>query len=604
MSVKTFKPLPVGNEDFVSLRNKGHYYVDKTPYLKNVFTDPSSVLLFTRPRRFGKTLLMDMFASYLRLAPDGSDNRKYKEKIFEGLEILKDKEFSDKYMGQFPVICLSLKSVDGRDFKDAYGKLAELVAGLGEQFSFLKDSEKISKEQKEELSILSNKLKLINPDYSFILTGSLKTYSNCLYKHYGKKVILLIDEYDVPFAKASEKGYHSDMVTLISQFFDVMKITPNNNDYEEYPIEKIVLTGCLKVAKNSIFTGVNNISVNTVISREPSFDSIIGFTKDETLKLLKDYELEEYTSMVKENYDGYRFNKKEMFCPWDVVKFVNQARELKDNGSEDEVFAENYWINSTSSNVLLSYLGYLSDKATEKMQSLMSNESIETYINDSMNYDTLSKHDEVDFFSLLLHTGYLTSDGYRTVDEESGKPKALYSLRIPNLEIRECFESNILEHFKEKATLGENKAMLIANALFEGDCDTARVNIRELLRGYVSVRDFATKAKPENFYHGFLSGVFTNCSDGISDYLSNNVSGDGYADIIFKNADEDTVVVVEIKSSKSDDDFLEDTRAALEQIESNRYYEPYLKKVNVKTIYCYGISFYKKDCYIEVKKIK
>ena len=171
MSVKTFKPLPVGNEDFVSLRNKGHYYVDKTSYLKNVFTDPSSVLLFTRPRRFGKTLLMDMFASYLRLAPDGSDNRKYKEKIFEGLEILKDKEFSDKYMGQFPVICLSLKSVDGRDFKDAYGKLAELVAGLGEQFSFLKDSEKISKEQKEELSILSNKLKLINPDYSFILTG-------------------------------------------------------------------------------------------------------------------------------------------------------------------------------------------------------------------------------------------------------------------------------------------------------------------------------------------------------------------------------------------------------------------------------------------------
>ena len=314
MSVKTFKPLPVGNEDFVSLRNKGHYYVDKTSYLKNVFTDPSSVLLFTRPRRFGKTLLMDMFASYLRLAPDGSDNRKYKEKIFEGLEILKDKEFSDKYMGQFPVICLSLKSVDGRDFKDAYGKLAELVAGLGEQFSFLKDSEKISKEQKEELSILSNKLKLINPDYSFILTGSLKTYSNCLYKHYGKKVILLIDEYDVPLAKASEKGYHSDMVTLISQFFDVMKITPNNNDYEEYPIEKIVLTGCLKVAKNSIFTGVNNISVNTVISREPSFDSIIGFTKDETLKLLKDYELEEYTSMVKENYDGYRFNKKEASC--------------------------------------------------------------------------------------------------------------------------------------------------------------------------------------------------------------------------------------------------------------------------------------------------
>ena len=310
MTEKTFKPLPLGNEDFVSLRNKGHYYVDKTPYLKKVFTEPSSVLLFTRPRRFGKTLLMDMFASYLRLAPDGSDNREFKEKIFDGLEILKDKEFTDKYLGQFPVIFISLKSVDGQDFKDAYGKLAELVAGLGEQFSFLKESEKISKEQKEVLSILKNQVTLQNPNYRSILTGALKTYSNCLYKHYGKKVILLIDEYDVPLAKASEKGYHDEMVTLISQFFDVMKITPNNNEYETSPIEKIVLTGCLKVAKNSIFTGVNNITVNTVLSEDYDFDSIIGFTKEETLKLLKDYELEEYTTLVKENYDGYRFYKK------------------------------------------------------------------------------------------------------------------------------------------------------------------------------------------------------------------------------------------------------------------------------------------------------
>ena len=215
-----------------------------------------------------------------------------------------------------------------------------------------------------------------NPEYSFILTGALKTYSNCLYKHYGKKVILLIDEYDVPLAKASEKGYHSDMVTLISQFFDVMKITPNNNDYEEYPIEKIVLTGCLKVAKNSIFTGVNNISVNTVLSEDYEFDSIIGFTKDETLKLLKDYELEEYTTMVKENYDGYRFNKKEMFCPWDVVNFI--AETVKKKVSDIKIIPGNYWINSTSSNALLTYVGYLSDRATEKMQSLMNGESIET----------------------------------------------------------------------------------------------------------------------------------------------------------------------------------------------------------------------------------
>ncbi|MGN0894562.1 MAG: AAA family ATPase [Succinivibrio sp.] len=600
MSVKTFKPLPKGTEVFASLREDGCYYVDKTPYLKSVFTDTAAVQLFTRPRRFGKTLLMDMFATFLTIAEDGSSGRERKEKLFEGLEILKDKGFTDKYMGQFPVIFISLKSVFGENFNDAYGKLAELVAGLGEQFSFLKDSAKISKEQKEVLSILKNQVTLQNPDYSFILTGALKTYSNCLYKHYGKKVILLIDEYDVPLAKASEKGYHSQMVTLICQFFDVMKMTPNNKN-TEYPIEKIVLTGCLKVAKNSIFTGVNNLSVNTVLSEDPDFDSIIGFTKDETLRFLQDYELLEYADMVKNNYDGYRFNKKEMFCPWDVVNFINEA--LKKKASGEQVIPGNYWINSTSSNALLTYVGYLSDRATEKMQSLMDGQSIETDINDSMNYDTLSKHDERDFFSLLLHTGYLTVDSYR-IDTIGDDVQVIYSLKIPNREIRKCFEYNIVEHFKEKATQGENRAMIIANALFCGDCDTAKTNIRQLLRGYVSVRDFATKAKPENFYHGFLSGLFTNLGNSISEFRTNSESGDGYADIILKNENEDTIAVIEIKSSRSDDDFLDDTKKALEQIERNSYYEPYLKKVNIKNIYCYGISFYKKDCYIECVKAK
>ena len=589
MTEKTFKPLPLGNEDFVSLRNKGHYYVDKTPYLKKVFTDPSSVLLFTRPRRFGKTLLMDMFATYLTIGKDGSDNREYKEKLFDGLEILKDKEFTDKYMGQFPVIFISLKKVYGETFKEAYGKLIELVAELCGNFSILKESSKLSIEDKKVLSILRDQVNLLNPDYKFILTGALNTLSNFLYKHYGKKVILLIDEYDVPLAKASEKGYHDEMVTLISQFFDFMNLIPKNKN-TEYPIEKIVLTGCLKVAKNSIFTGVNNITVNTVLSENSSFDSIIGFTKEETIQFLKDYELEEYTTLVKENYDGYRFNEKEMFCPWDVVNFI--AESLDKIGSGKTIIPGNYWINSTSSNALLSYVGYLTDKATDKMQSLMDGLSIETYINDSMNYDTLSEHEEIDFFSLLLHTGYLTSDGYRTVNADTQKPKAIYSLRIPNLEIRECFETNILQHFKESSTQGENKAMLIANALFEGDCESAKTNLKKLLKGYVSVRDFATKAKPENFYHGFLSGVFTNCSDSISDYQSNSESGEGYADIVFKNADENKAVVIEIKSSASDDDFLQDTKAAIEQIEKNRYYEPFLKKVNIKTIYCYAISFY------------
>ena len=598
MSVKTFKPLPVGNEDFPSLREKGHYYVDKTLYLKNVFTDSSSVLLFTRPRRFGKTLLMDMFATYLTIAEDGSSGRERKEKLFEGLEILKDKEFTDKYMGQFPVISISLKSVFGENFKRAYEGLATVVTKLFSQHLYLNDSTKFTDNEKATLLKYQNFDYLRSEDGHAYLVDALNFLSSCLYKHFGKKVILLIDEYDVPLAKASEKGYHSQMVTLISQFFDVMKMTPNNKN-TEYPIEKIVLTGCLKVAKNSIFTGVNNLSVNTVLSEAPSFDSIIGFTKDETIRFLKDYELLEYADMVKENYDGYRFNEKEMFCPWDVVNFINDAINMKLSGKN--VRADNYWINSTSSNALLSYVGYLSDKATEKMQSLMNKESIETFINDSMNYDTLSKHDEVDFFSLLLHTGYLTSDGYRAVDKESGKPKILYSLRIPNLEIRECFESNILEHFREKATSGENRAMIIAKALFEGDCDTAADNIYDLLQCYVSVRGFATKAKPENFYHGFLSGVFTNCSQ-VKNYVSNSESGDGYADLAFTNGRGNKAVIIELKTAKSTRNLKETALKALKQIEDKRYAEKFMDDV-VTDVYCYGISFCQKVCYIEMRKV-
>ncbi len=601
MSIKTFKPLPIGNEDFTSLREKGCYYVDKTPYLKVVFEHPAPVMLFTRPRRFGKTLLMDMFATYLAIEEDGNTGRERKEKLFAELKISEDVIFADKYMGQFPVIFISLKKVYGETFEDAYGKLVEVVADLGDKFSFLKDSENISEEQKQELALLKNRLQLSNPVYQPFLTSALKTFAKCLHKHYGKKVILLIDEYDVPLAWASEKGYHTQMVTLIRQFFEFMKISPENKT-TEYPIEKIVLTGCLKVAKNSIFTGINNLFPNTVLSENSKFDSILGFTKDETAKLLKDYNLEEYTDLVKDNYDGYRFNKKDTYCPWDVVNFINEALESKESGSK--IIPGNYWINSTSSNALLSYVGFLSDNATEKMQALMDGENIETTINDSMNYDSLSKHEEEDFFSLLVHTGYLTSPDYRVEEIPGNRPEKIYSLRIPNLEIKECFKTNILKHFREVSTQDENKALLIAKALFEGDCTTARINIKHLLKGYVSVRDFATKAKPENFYHGFLSGVFSNCGSFITDFKSNSESGDGYADIIFKNSDEDTAVVIELKVADSDRNIKVTASKALHQIEERNYAEDYLLSDLVDNVYCYAICFYNKVCYIEMKKVK
>ena len=601
MTEKTFKPLPLGNEDFVSLRQKGKYYVDKTPYLKKVFTEPSSVLLFTRPRRFGKTLLMDMFASFLAIAEDGSDNREFKEKIFEGLEILKDKEFTDKYLGLFSVISFSLKSVYGKDYNAAYEALAFTVSNLFKNFLVLNDSEKLLDSEKESLKLLQDFNYLSTPKAEKYIVSSLEFLSSCLYKHFSKKVIILIDEYDVPLAKASKNGYHKEMVTLISSFFNVMKSNLLGDEGNGSPIKKIVLTGCLKVVKNSIFTGVNNLYVNTIISENSDYDSMIGFTKEETVKILKDYELDNYFPFVKENYDGYRFYEQEMFCPWVLVSFIDYA--IKRKASRKPIIAPNFWINSTSSNALLSYVGYLTDEDNENMQKLMDGECIETTINDSMNYDDLSMHNAEDFYTLLLFTGYLTVDSYRT-ENISGEDKTIYSLKIPNKEIRKCFIQNINAHFDAVVNQGENKAKLIAKALFEGDSESASDNIFDLLKSYVSIRDFATKAKKENFYHGFLSGVFTNCSNFITDFKSNSESGDGYADLIFMDERQKKVVILEIKAVNSKKELFEGTQKALKQIEEMRYADEYLDDSSVKAIYCYGISFYNKQCDIQGMKIK
>ena len=437
MSERNLKRLPlgIGNDSFIDIITKGGYYVDKSSYLKTVFTNISPVILFTRPRRFGKTLLMDMFKSFLRVAPDGSANREYKEKLFDGLEILNDKEFTDKYLGQFPVISITLKNVYGDTFSEAYEAFAYVVSNLSREFDFLHESNKLLDSEKESLRILQNVNQLRSLNNSFYIKNFLEFLSNCLYKHYSKKVIILIDEYDVPLAKASENGYHKEMVTLISSFFNVMKSNLLGDEGNGSPIKKIVLTGCLKVVKNSSFTGINNLYVNTILSESPSFDSMIGFTKEETVQILKDYDLDDYFPFIKENYGGYRFNKKEMFCPWGLVSFIKDAIEKKSQNIK--VNAPNYWINSTSSNALLSYVGYLTDEDNENMQKLMDGECIETTINDSMNYDDLAMHKAEDFYTLLLFTGYLTVVGYRPENVAGGKPKTIYSLRIPNLEIRE-----------------------------------------------------------------------------------------------------------------------------------------------------------------------
>ena len=619
MSDKQFLELPYGKDDFTKLREQNCYFVDKTPYLKQVFgIDASDVLLFTRPRRFGKTLLISMFDSFLKINPEKPfDNSKQLE-LFKGTKILEDKEFCDKFMGQCPVITITLKKVEGTNFKEFYESFASAVYAVALRYSYLKNSNKLDKSDKEELEHLTTKDYLLNIENQQTVKDALSTLSRLLYKEYGRRAILLIDEYDVPLAAASYRDRvnkvlyknrpdfvadcHEKMVALMKGFFDLLKTTPG----DEGAISKAVITGCLKVAKNSLFTGVNNFNVCSVVDREQKYTGIIGFTKDETYKFLKDYELEGYAQKVKEHYDGYKFFDKEMFCPWDVVNFIKKNFELKQQGKLTQIKAENYWVGTTSDKSLYDYLGYLTDTDNQKMQDLVDGKSISFKLNESMNYDTLSEHNSNDFWSLLLHTGYLTLDWEKTDEAElskDGKTNKEVFARIPNLEILECFESNIKERFGN-VVKRDNLALNIANALLEGNVDFVQNKLGSLLRSFVSVRDTVTKAPHENYYHGFLNGIFTNCKDNLEKYHSNYESGDGYADITFNNLDGTKACVIEIKVCKEKESRAKKANEAIEQILEKHYADAIFEDENITSVNAVGIAFSGKNCFISCKKIK
>ena len=612
MSISQFLSLPESPNGFEELKEANCYFVDKTEFIKTVFTDSASVLLFTRPRRFGKTLLMTMFESFLKINKDKPFDTSIQQQYFKGTRILDDKEFCSKFMGQYPVIELSLKDVDGNNFEEAYESFAATIFRLASGYKYLLNSKKLDDSDKEELKNLTTKSYLIQLKNQLSVKDSLRTLASILYKEYGKYPVLLIDEYDVPLANASyhdiqntklygdEKGfkadYHYNMVTLMKGFFGILK--------DKNTLTKAVITGCLKVAKNSLFTGVNNLTVNTVADKESKYTGIIGFTKDETFKFLKDYELDDYSQKVKEHYDGYKFFDKEMFCPWDVVKFIRKNFDFKQSGNLTEIKAGNYWAGTTSDKSLYAYIGYLTDKDNQKMQDLVDGKSIGFKLNDSMNYDTLSEHNSDDFWSLLLHTGYLTVDWDKTQKEELSKEnnKNIF-VRIPNLEILECFENNIKEKFTN-VVKKDNLALNIANALLDGNDTFVQEKLGPLLRSFVSVRDTATKAPHENYYHGFLNGIFTNCKDNLGEYHSNYESGYGYPDILFKDIDCRKVAIIEIKSASVGSDLVTLSETALSQIEDKNYSEQFMGNRMIQSIYAYGIAFAGKNCFITCKKIK
>ena len=617
MRKKTFLALPVTGETFADVREKNRYYVDKTPYLKQVFSDDeavdekslidgTTVLLLTRPRRFGKTMLMNMFESFLKINPKEPGNITKHLNYFKDTRIFDDKNFCDKYMGQFPVIAITLKGVKGPNFKQAYFKLAELIVEKAKEFKFLENSPALDEDDKATYAKLASKdyLKRADDEAQSYATSAMASLASMLYKHFNKQVYILIDEYDVPLAKAQEHGYHKDMVTLMTSFLGFLKDPQKDPEKKTSIISKVVITGCLKVAKNSIFTGVNNLKVNTVTSKIDKYTGMIGFTKDETQKILKDYELDDFSQTVKNYYDGYKFYDKEMFCPWDVLNFIDDNFNLKQTGNTDDIKPGNYWDKSSSDSALGEYLGYLTDNDNQKMQDLVNGKSISFQLNDSMNYDTLSEHKSDDFWSLLLHTGYLTVDWVQTQKEELAKEnnKDIF-VKIPNLEILECFENNILDRFG-KILSKDNLALNIANALLEGKVDYVQDKLGPLLRSFVSVRDTATKAPHENYYHGFLNGIFTNCKDSLGEYHSNYESGDGYADITFNNLGGTKACVIEIKVCKEKESRAKKANEAIEQILEKHYADAIFEDENITSVNAIGIAFSGKNCALASKWLK
>ena len=582
--------LPTGKQDFKTIVKQNYYFVDKTKYIKSVFQDDSSqVLLITRPRRFGKTLTMNMFESFLSLNYDDPNDLSEHIELFKDKEIYKEKEFCEKFMGKYPVISITFKDVKALNFKDAYEDLGELICDLSDKFLFLKDSPKLTFNDKKSFAKLNDLDYLQNKRHLNTVKNSLKKFISFLYKHFGQKVILLIDEYDVPLAKASQFNYYKEMVDLISALYS--KALKDTDKY----VQKAVLTGCLRVAKESIFTGVNNFKVNTIFSSRSALSTIIGFTKEDTESMLDYYNLSKYKALVQENYDGYNFNNHEMYCSWDVVSFCDDAIQ-NDDGN---ITANCYWYHTGSTDVIRDFLGFISSDDADSMQTLVDGGSIKKNIHVNMNHEDLKDHDSDDFWSLLAYTGYLTPAKGAVFDIDN-EP---IDLVIPNNSILKAFRKNILEYFsKDKAQLA--KANDIIKAIFDGKADDLKLALDSLLKGFISVRDFSSNEPKESYYQGFLNGVFSSQKDYLENYASNKELGDGYADITFTSTDEKTAVIIEIKQTDNKFQKFKVAKLALEQIEHKDYYQNYLDYDAVKNILCYGICFSKKSCAVEFKNIK
>ena len=585
------KGIAVGTDDYSKVIYDKCYFVDKTSLIKDVFAqNKSEVLLISRPRRFGKTLTMSMFYHFLSINHNKPEDLSSHVKLFKDTQIYQDREFCQQYMGHYPVIFLSLKSVEGINFETAYQKLAEIIYGLVDsQFRFLLQSNELSDGNKRDLQYLLDLDNLEKVSSSVKLQFSLQKLTQFLYQHYGKKAIVLIDEYDVPLAKASVHGYYAQMVDVIR---GMLGNTLKTNSY----LKKGVLTGCLRVAKESIFTGLNNINVNTVFSRDEALSTGIGFTTDETNMMLDYYGLSSFNNIVKEWYGGYNFANHEMFCAWDVVNFCAEAIRLENC---QDMTPQNYWVNTSSNDLINKFLGFLTEKDAQDMQTLVDGGTVSKKIRETLNHEDLKEHRSDDFWSMLLYTGFLTVVKPSDFDVASSE----LNFRIPNKSIRNCFKEKIQDYFT-KAPTQVQKATKILQSIFNADAEQLRVDIEDALAKFISVRDFSTKAPKEYYYHGFLNSVFSTQCEHLRNYASNQEAGNGYSDITFLSKDSLLGVVLELKYTDDENELIPTAKAALKQIDEKHYIEAFKKNGFTEKVYALGLSFSKKSCAVSFKEFK
>ncbi len=559
------KKLPVGIESFEKIRREGFYYVDKSAMIRDLLDKWGEVNLFTRPRRFGKSLNMSMLKSFFEVGCDRS--------LFDGLQISEEPELCGEYMGRFPVIFISLKGIHGNDYTAARAMICSVIGNEAMRFQFLLDSARLTDKEKklyDQLTAVDETNQEVFSMPDAVLTGSLKMLAGLLEKHYGQKVILLIDEYDVPLAKASENGYYGQMATLIRNLYQE---TLKTNDSLYFA----VLTGCLRVAKESIFTGLNNPKVFSVTTVR--FDEYFGFTDEEVQKMLKYYGLEGKYTEVKDWYDGYRFGNVDVYCPWDVINYCD---ELTDDGC---AFPKDYWSNTSGNDVVRHFIEKVGHGLTKsEVETLVAGETVVREIREDLTYNNLYDSPE-HIWSVLFTTGYLTQRG-----KGAGRKLAL---AIPNMEIRNIFTEQIMAMFKEETARDGKLLEEFCEALKAGRAEEVERLFNAYLGRTIGIRDtFVRKRLKENFYHGILLGIL-----GFKHgwYVkSNRESGDGFSDILIKIEDEGIGIILEVKYAEKGN-YDDMCREALEQIERGDYGAEF-REDGFDTILKYGIACFRKRC--------